>query len=150
MPYLQYILKCWSKHSTYKFGEDTAYNPHVFPMSQLFASGGQSIGATSESVLPMNIQGWFPLGLTGLISLQYRGFSRVFSSTTIQKNQFFGSQTSLWSNFHIWELDMITGKTHSFDCMILTIWWCPYVESSLGLLKKGVCYDQHVLLTKLY
>ena len=59
-----------------------------FPMSWLFASGGQSIGA-SASVLPMNILDWFPLGLTGLISLLSKGLSRVFSSTTIQKHQFF-------------------------------------------------------------
>ena len=57
-----------------------------FPMSQFFTSGGQSIGA-SESILPMNIQGWFPLGLTSLISLQSRGFSSVFCSSTIQKHQ---------------------------------------------------------------
>ena len=63
-----------------------------FPVSWLFASVGQSIGASaSASVLPMNIQDWFPLGLTGLISLQFKGFSRVFSSMTIQKHQFFGS-----------------------------------------------------------
>ena len=66
-----------------------------FPMSRFFASGGQSIGA-SASVLPMNIQVW----LTGLISL-FKGPSRVFSSTTIQKHQFFGPQPSLWSNSHI-------------------------------------------------
>ena len=66
------------------------------PMSQLFTSGGQSIRASaSASVLPMNIQGWFPLGLTGLISLQSKGLSRVFSSTAIQKHQFFGTQPSL-------------------------------------------------------
>ena len=53
------------------------------------------------SILPMNIQNWFPLGLTGLISLLSRGLSRVFSSTTIQKHQFFGTQPSLWSNSHI-------------------------------------------------
>ena len=70
-----------------------------FPMSQLFTSGGQSIGA-SASVLPMNIQGWFPLGLTGLISLQSKGLSRVFSSTAIWKHQFLSAQTSLWSNSH--------------------------------------------------
>ena len=58
-----------------------------FPVSQLFISGGQSIGASAlASVLPMNIQGWFPLGLTGLISLLSRGFSRIFSSTTVQKH----------------------------------------------------------------
>ena len=73
-----------------------------FPISQVFASGGQSIGASaSESVLPMNIQDWFPLGLTGLISLLSKGLSRVFSSITIQNCQFFSTQTSLWSNSHI-------------------------------------------------
>ena len=66
----------------------------------LFASGGQSIGV-SASVLPMNIQDWFPLGLTGWISLLSKGLSRVFSSTTVQKHQFFGIQLSLWSNSHI-------------------------------------------------
>ena len=79
-----------------------------FPMNWLFASGGQSIGASaSASVFPMNIQGWFPLGLTGLISLQSKGLSRVFSNTTIQKHQCFGAQPSLWSNCHIhtWLLD---------------------------------------------
>ena len=70
-----------------------------FPMSPLFASGGQSIG-TSSSFLPMNIQGWFPLGLTGLNSLLSKGLSRVFSSTTVWKHQFFGAQPSLWSNSH--------------------------------------------------
>ena len=67
-----------------------------FPRSQFFVSGGQSIGVSaSASVLPKNIQDWFPLGLTGLISLQSKGLSRVFSSTTIQKHQFFGAQPSL-------------------------------------------------------
>ena len=70
------------------------------PISQLFASGGQSVGA-SASVLSMNIQGLFPLGLSGLISLQSRGLSRVFSSTTVQKHQFFSAQPSFWSNSHI-------------------------------------------------
>ena len=65
-----------------------------------FASGGQSIGpSASASILPMNSQGWFPLGLTGFISLQSKGLSRVFSSTTIQKHKFFSAQPSLWSNF---------------------------------------------------
>ena len=73
-----------------------------FPMSQLFTSGGQSIGVSaSASVLPMNIQGWFPIELTGLISLQSKGLSRVFSNTTVQKHQFFSAQPSLWSNSHI-------------------------------------------------
>ena len=73
-----------------------------FPRTQLFASGGQSIGASaSASVLPMNIQDWFPLELTGLISLLSMGLSRVFSNTTLQKHQFFSAEPSLWSNSHI-------------------------------------------------
>ena len=71
-----------------------------FLMSQLFASGGQSIGA-SASVLPMNTQDWFPLSLTGLISLQSKGLSKVFSNTTIQNHQFFSTQPSLSFNSHI-------------------------------------------------
>ena len=72
------------------------------PMSQFFPSGGQSIGASaSASVLPMIIQDWSPLGLTGWISLQSKGLSRVFSNTTVQKHQFFDVQLSLWSNSHI-------------------------------------------------
>ena len=86
------------------------YFPHLqsllasgsLPMSLLFASGGQNIEASaSASVLPMNIQGWFPLGLIGLISLQSKRLSRVFSSTTVQKNQLFSTQISLRSRFHI-------------------------------------------------
>ena len=72
-----------------------------FPMSQFFASDGQSTGASaSATVLPMNIQGWFPLGLTDLISLLSKGLSRVFSSTSL-KESVFGAQLSLWSNSHI-------------------------------------------------
>ena len=80
--------------------------PQSFPASeslltsQLFTSRGQSIGA-SASVLPMNIQGWFPLGLTSLISLLSKGLSRVFSNIAVQKYQFFGTQPSLWSSSHI-------------------------------------------------
>ena len=70
-----------------------------FPVSRLFASGSQSIGASaSASVPPMNIQDRFPLRLTGLISLQSRGLSRVLSNTIIQKHQFFSAQPSLWSS----------------------------------------------------
>ena len=77
-----------------------------FPMSRFFASGGQSIGA-SVSVLPMNFQGWFPLGLTGWISLQSRGLPKVFSNTTVQKHQLCSTQPSSWSNSHIhmWPLE---------------------------------------------
>ena len=73
-----------------------------FPLSQLFTSGGQTIGASVfASILPMNIQDWFPLGVTSLISLQSKELSRVFSSTMIWKHQFFGRQSYLWSNSHI-------------------------------------------------
>ena len=74
----------------------------TFPMSQLFTSGGQSIGASaSASVLSVTIQGWFPLGWIGWISLQSKRLSRVFSNTTVQKYQFFSAQPSLWSNSNI-------------------------------------------------
>ena len=79
-----------------------------FPMNQFFTSGDQSIRVSaSASVLPMNIQDWFPLGWTGWISLQSKGLSRVFSNTTVQKHQFFGAQLSLRSNSHIhtWSLE---------------------------------------------
>ena len=82
--------------------------PQSFPVSgsflmrQLFTSSGQSIGASASAlVLTMSVQGWSPLGLTGWISLQSKGPSRVFSNTTVQKHQFFGTQLSLWSNSHI-------------------------------------------------
>ena len=79
-----------------------------FPMSQLFTSGGRSIGVSdSASVLLMNTQDQSPLGWTGWISLQSKGLSRVFSNTTVQKHQFSGAQLSLWSNSHIhtWPLE---------------------------------------------
>jgi len=84
-----------------------------FPMSQFFTSGGQSIGVSaSASVLPVNIQDWFPLKLTDWISLQSKGLSRVSSNTTVQKHQFFGAQLSLYPTLtsipDYW-------KNHSFD-----------------------------------
>ena len=73
-----------------------------FPINCLYASGGQSTGASaSASVLPMNMQDWFPLGWTGWIFLQSKELSRAFSNTTVQKHQFFDTQLSLWSNSHI-------------------------------------------------
>ena len=92
-----------------------------FPMSQLFASGGQSIGAsTLASVLPMHIQGWFPLGLTGLIFLQSKGLSRVFPSTTIWKHQIYGFMV------HFSHLCMTTEKTialtiQTFVCKVISL-----------------------------
>ena len=84
-----------------------------FPVSQFFESGGQSIGVSAlASVLPVNIQDWYPLGLTSLISLQSKGLSRVFSNATVQKHQFFGSRLfyspTLTSIHDYWE-------NHSFD-----------------------------------
>ena len=79
-----------------------------FPGSQLFTSGGQGIGiSASISVFPMNIQDWFPSGLTGWISMQSKGLSKVFSNTTVQTHQFFGAQPSSQSNCHIhtWPLE---------------------------------------------
>ena len=81
-----------------------------FPVSQLFTSGGQNTGVSvSASVLPMNIQDWFPLGLTRLISLLSKGLSTVFSNTAVQKHQFFGVQLPLWSSSHIQYITI--GKT---------------------------------------
>ena len=95
-----------------------------FPMSQLFASGGQSVRiSASAPVLPVNIQGWYSLGLTGLIFLLSKGLSRVFSSTTVQKPQFFGVQPSLWSHSHIHTRLL---EKHSFDYM------CLYQQSDVS------------------
>ena len=100
-----------------------------FPVSQLFESGGQSIGSSaSESVLSMNIQGLFPLGLMDFISLLSEGLS----NTTVQKHQFFSVQSSLWSNSHSY---MTTGKTialtiHSFVGKVMSL----FFNTLLGLL----------------
>ena len=79
-----------------------------FPMSWLFTTGGQIIGASaSASVLPKNIQGWFSLGLTGLVSLLSKGLLRILSSTTVWKHQFFSAEPSLWSNSHVTEYSLM-------------------------------------------
>ena len=91
-------------------------------MSWFLTSGGRSIGTSaSASVLPMNIQGWFPLGWTGLISLLSKGLSRVFSSTTIRKHQFFGTQPSFWSNSHI--CTSLLEKTIVLPCTTAVFPW---------------------------
>ena len=119
-----------------------------FPMSQLFASGSQSTAASaSASVLPLNLQDWFPsgfpLGLTGWISLQSKRLSRVFSSTTVQKHQFFGTQPSLWSDSHIctWLLEKTTltiwtfvGKVMSLLFNTLSRFVIAFLPRSKGLL----------------
>ena len=77
-----------------------------FPVSWLFTSGGQSIGASASAlVLPMNIEGWLPLRLTGLISLQSKGLSRVFSSSIIRKHLFFSTQPSLWPELYGYRIE---------------------------------------------
>ena len=98
----------------------------TFQMSQLFASGGQSTGVSaSASVLPISIKGWFILGLSSLISLQSKEFSRVFSSTTIWKYHFFSAQLSLWSNSHIhtWLLEKpwlwLGGPFFAKQCLVM-------------------------------
>ena len=107
-------------------------------MGRLFTSGGQIIGALAP-ILQQNIQGWFPLGLTGLISLQSKGVSSVFSSTTVQKHQFFGAQTnSLWFSSHIctWLLE----KPHLWQCRPSSAKWCFCFEYTI--------YVCHIFLSK--
>ena len=88
-----------------------------FPMSQFFTSGGQSIEVSaSASVLPVNIQDWFPLGWTGWISLLSKGISGVFSNTTVQRHQFFGALPFLLPNSHIFTW---LWKNHCFNYMDL-------------------------------
>ena len=100
-----------------------------FPKSWLFTSGGQSIGASaSASVLPVNVQDQFPLGLTGLSSLLSKGFSRVFSNTTVQKHQFFSARPSLWFSSHPC---MTTRKP-----IALTIW--TFVRKVMSLLFNSL------------
>ena len=102
----------------------------IFPSVRVFASGGQSIGASaSASVLPVNIQGWFPLELTGLISLQSKGFSRVFPSTAIGRHQFFSAQPSFYSisHIHTWQLEED-----------LHVWW-PESSRDFFTYVSGTC-----------
>ena len=100
----------------------------VFSMSRLFTSGGQTIGASaSASVLPMNSQGQFPLGLIGLISFMSKGPSRVFSNTTVRKHQFFSAQSSLWADSHIhtWLLE----KQFWLDRPLLEKWCLCFLNT---------------------
>jgi len=110
-PFFHHLLKLAQTH-VYWVGDAmkpshplSSPSPPAFNLSQhsgLFKSRGQSIGASaSASVPPMNVQDWFPLGWTGLVSLQSKGLSRVFNNTIVQRHQFFGSQPSLWFNSHI-------------------------------------------------
>ena len=119
----------WSWRSLSSFCLQSFPASGSFPVSQLFRSGGQSTGA---SVLRVNIQGWFLLGLTGLTFLLSKGLSRIFSSTTIWKHHFFGAQPSLWSNSHIhtWLLE----KPQLWQYRPLSARWCLcFLLRSLGL-----------------
>ena len=116
-----------------------------FPMSQFFASDGQSTGASaSASVLPTNIWGWFPLGLTSLISLQSKGLSRVFSSTTVQKHQFF--RKTIGCNARCWSLASITwgnrysSRPHTIHSTTVggAVYIAVYVQASTDLWGRGV------------
>ena len=100
-PTISSFVVPFSQHQSFPGSES-------FQMSWFSLPGVQSIGVSaSASVLPMNVQDWSPLGLTGLISLQSKGLSRVFSNTTVLKHQFFSAQLSLWSNsrIHTWLLE---------------------------------------------
>ena len=102
----------------------------AFPVSWLFTSGGQSIGASALASVPlMNIQDWLPLGLTGLI-LQSKGLSRVFSNTPIQKYQFFGTQSSLWPEVYSKPLSSAAIRIHSATLYRANIWKQEGVETN--------------------
>ena len=114
----------WSSVIPFSFHFQSFPASGSFPMSQFFTSGGQSIGVSASSVLPVNIQDWFPLGWTDWISLQYKGFSRVFSNSTVQKHQFFCTQLSLWSNSHVhtWLLEKTIAFTRwTFDGKVMSL-----------------------------
>ena len=108
-----------------------------FPMSQLFPSGGQSIGASaSASFLPINIQDWFPSGWTGWTSLRSKGLSRVFSNTTVQTHQFFGSQLSLISLLSIENYDFFL---HGMLFHLLHLWYFAVAPVSTGWERRVRC-----------
>ena len=126
-----------------------------FSVSQLLASGDQIIGASaSVSVLPVNIQGWFPLGLTGLILLS-KGLWRVFSAP-VRKHQFFGAQPSLWSNSHIptWLLEKpwCVCVSHSVVSNSVTPWAVTHQAPPNQSISKGgyMCLDGQDLQNCIY
>ena len=112
----------------------------AFPVSWLFPSGGQSIGA-SASVPLINIQGLFPLGLTGLIFMQSKGLSRVFSNTTVQKHQFFSDQPSLWSSSCI-HTSLVAQTVKNLPAVWKTQVWPLSLEDPL---EKGMATHSSVL-----
>ena len=116
-----------------------------FPMSQVFASGGWSIGVSaSTSVLPMNTQDWSLLGCTGWISLQSKGLSRVFSSTTVQRHQFFGTQPFLLSscdylNNHSSDYMDLCGKVMCLLFNMLSRFVIVFLPMILRILDSSIC-----------
>ena len=114
-----------------------------FPRSQFFTSGGQSIGVSaSASVLPMNIQDWFPLGWTGWISMQSKGLSGVFSNTTVQKHQFSSAQLSLWSNsyIHKWLLEKTIPLTRwTFVGKVISLLFNMLSSLVIAFLPRSKC-----------
>ena len=115
-----------------------------FPVSWLFASGSQSNGA-SASVLTMNIQGWFPSGLTGMISLLSKGLSRVFSITTVWKHQFFSAQPSLLSNSHIytWLLEKLSLTRWTFVRKVKSLLFNTLFRFAIACLPRS----KHLLIS---
>ena len=124
----------WWCHPTISSPSSPAFNlsqHQVFFSESVLLISGQSIGVSaSASVLLVNIQGWFSLGWTGLISLKSKGLSRVFSSTAVLKHQFFGSQSSLWSNSHVhkWLLEKLW-----LYGPLSAKWYLCFLIHSLGL-----------------
>ena len=120
-----------------------------FPVSWLSTSGGQTIGASaSASVFPMNIQDWFPLGLTGWISLQSKGLSKVFSNTTVQKHQFFSALLCLWSSSHnhTWLLE----RPQSWLYRPVSAKWCLCFFNTLSrFVKAFLLRSNHLLIPRL-
>ena len=114
----------------------------AFQMSHFFTSGGQHTGVSaSASILPMNIQDWFPLGWTVWISLQSKGLSRVFSNTTIQQHQFFGTQLSLQSNshIHIWLLENIALTRWTFVGKVMSLLFNMLSRLVIAFLPRSKC-----------
>ena len=109
-------------------------------MTQLFTSGGQSIGASaSASVLPMNTQDWSPLGWACWISLQSKGLSRVFSNTTVQKHQFFGAQPSLWSDSHLTTGKIIALPIQTFVSKVMSLLFNMLSGFVIAFLPRSKC-----------
>ena len=142
MPFNNFILCCPFSSCPQSFPASGS-----FPVSHSFTSGDQSIRVSAFApILPMNIQGWFPLGLTGLISLQSKELSRVFSSTIIWKHQFLSTQPSLWSksHTHTWLLEKLCYAKSLQSCLTL----CDPIDGSPpGSAVPGILQARTLALT---